>query len=117
MRGWQYSLQYNLPTSRLQDLQGGQGLGFHGCQGGQGPPQGWQQGLLGGHGFRFQDFQGGQGFGNGGYKQGLGRGRGCGFAVMMFNGLHLFVPGYSLDPLDRRLETGTDQGIIMHELP
>ena len=39
------------------------------------------------------------------------------FAVKMFNGLHLFVPGHSLDPavkLDRRLETGTDQGIIMH---
>ena len=75
MRGWQYSLQYSLPTSRLQALQGGQGLGFQGYQGGQGPPQGWQQGFQGGHGFGFQDFQGRQGFGNGSYKQGLGRGR------------------------------------------
>ena len=30
MRGWQYNSQYSLPTSRLQGLQGGQGLG-NGC--------------------------------------------------------------------------------------
>ena len=64
IRGWQYSSQYSLPTSRLQGLQGGQGLGFQGFPGWQGLGfQDFQGGQIG-----FQCCQGGQGLGNGGYN-------------------------------------------------
>ena len=64
IRGWQYSSQYSLPTSRLQGLQGGQGLGFQGFPG-------WQ-------GLGFQDFKAGRALGFKIFKAG----RALGFNVV-----------------------------------